>query len=432
VKRLAALLLLALLSAPLPAGAQDVPDELPAEAGDLLDALLAGLMGEEGEATPESLQKQVAEVGGVAFKTPVTLEYLDQAGLERYLRELIDSEYPPLTAEADQRTLVAFDLLAAGTDLRALRTRLLLENVVGFYDERPGRKRLFAVSSDHALTMQNRVVMVHELRHALQDQYAQVHDVLPKSVSDFDDRRLAFMSILEGDATLVMMRYLGGMLGGLGGMLGGGGQAGGLLDDMPMPEPPVDGAPPVLRDQLVRPYFAGLTLAKAIEGRSGIGSLREAWARPPRSMEQVLHPEKYFSGEAPQTVRIDWAPERGRLLLDGVLGEAFAGTLLGTGDGPATEGWGGDSFRSWDVDGRSVLVFRSQWDTPADEAEFRAALRARFEATHGGSLQKGPFRVMTHEGWRVAVGGPPGATILVRSDSPEVFEQAIAALGRNP
>ncbi len=394
-----------------------VAQEPPADPNELLDALLSGLLGEDADPTGESLQQRVAEIGGVTFRTPVSLDYLDQSGLARYLSELIDSEYPQAVAEADRRTLVAFDLLAPGIDLRALRSRLLLENVVGFYDERPGKKRLYAVSSDRSLNAMNRIVMVHELRHALQDQYADLHGMLPKSVGDFDDRRFAFMALLEGDATLVMTRYLETLF-----------PMGGALSEMSLPDPPVEGAPPVLRDQLVRPYVVGLDFARALERRGGWSALRDAWSRPPRSTEQVLHPDKFFAGEEPQRVSIAWAPDGGRLLLEGVLGEAFAGTLLG-GDSAANQGWGGDLFRSWDVgSGRTLLVFRSTWDSAADEAEFRSALRARFEASHGPSLEKGPFRVLTRAGWRVAVGGPAGATALVCSDAPDVFEAAIAAL----
>jgi hypothetical protein len=262
----------------------------------------------------------------------------------------------------------------------------------------------------------NRIVLVHELRHALQDQYADVHGALPRSVGDFDDRRLAFLSLLEGDATLVMTRYLERMF-----------PAAGALSELPLPDPPVAGAPPVLRDQLVRPYVAGLGLAREIERRGGWAALREAWSSPPRSSEQVLHPEKYFAGETPLTVAMPWQPEGGRLLLEGTLGEVFIGTLLGT-EGEATHGWGGDLYRSWDVGGRTLLVWRALWDTPRDEAEFRAALLARFEATHGPGLQMGAFRVSTRGAWRIAIGGPPGATLLVSSESPQAFQSAIAAL----
>jgi hypothetical protein len=390
--------------------------EPPADASELLDALLLGLLEDHAEPSPEALQAQVAEIGGIAFRSPVSVDYLDRAGVERYLGELIDTEYPAELASADARTLVAFDLLPAGTDLRALRARLLIENVVGFYDERPGRKRLFAISSDRSLTPMNRIVLVHELRHALQDQYADVHGALPRSVGDFDDRRLAFLSLLEGDATLVMTRYLERLF-----------PAAGALSQLSLPDPPLAGAPPVLRDQLVRPYVAGLGLAREIERRGGWGALREAWSSPPRSSEQVLHPEKYFAGEAPLPVSIPWQSEGARLLLEGVLGEILIGTLLGA-EGEATRGWGGDLFRTWDVDGRTLLVWRALWDTPRDEAEFRAALLARFGASHGPGEQQGRFRVSTRGEWRVAIGGAPGATLLVAADAPRAFEFALAAL----
>ena len=42
---------------------------------------------------------------------------MTRAELSRYLAELLDSEYPAHRAEADQRTLMALDLLPRGTAL---------------------------------------------------------------------------------------------------------------------------------------------------------------------------------------------------------------------------------------------------------------------------------------------------------------------------
>ena len=74
------------------------------------------------------------------------LDYLTRAAARAYLKEVLDNEYPPERAAADERTLIALDLLPPAPTLRALRARLLEENVAGFYDERPGRKRMFAIS----------------------------------------------------------------------------------------------------------------------------------------------------------------------------------------------------------------------------------------------------------------------------------------------
>jgi hypothetical protein len=212
---------------------------------DILDALLGGLMG-LGEISGPELQKEIADVGGVPFRRDVPLDFMSRQELKGYLTELVDSEYSPEQAAADQRTLVGLALLDPATDLRALRARVLEENIAGFYDVRAGKKRLYAVSPNRRLSPSNQVVLAHELRHALQDQYVDVESVLPESVGDFDDRRMALMSLLEGDATLVMERFLLSRIPGASATLGD-------ASGMSLPAPPVGDAPPVVRDQLVLP-----------------------------------------------------------------------------------------------------------------------------------------------------------------------------------
>src|SRR5262249_19226591 len=152
---------------------------------------------------------------------------------------------------------------------------------------RPGKQRLFAVSADRTLTPANQLVLAHELRHALQDQYMSIHALIPDSVSDFDDRRMALLGLLEGDATFVMQRFLQKRLP--------------VGDELPidaagMTLPPVEmpGIPAVLRDELVLPYTVGLEFVRQLYGRGGWPAVKEALGRPPESTEQVLHAEKYF------------------------------------------------------------------------------------------------------------------------------------------
>jgi hypothetical protein len=423
VKGFATLLACLLLAGPLVA--QEDGDTNPAEEldpSDLVNSLLAGLMGAQ-EMSGDDLQKQVEDVGGVAFRSNVPLDYIDRKALKGYLQELFDDEYPAARAAADARTLSGFDLLPAGTDLRALRQKLLFENVAGFYDERPGKKRLYAVSADRRLTPANQMILAHELRHALQDQYADVHGLLPESVGDFDDRRVAMLSLLEGDATLVMQRFLVRSIAGeeaLG------------LEDATLPVPPVEGAPPVLRDQLVRPYTDGLVLAQALYRGGGWTALRDAWTRPPASMEQVLHPEKYLSREEPKACGIPYSPTGGaRLLNEGVLGEMLADTLVDQeAPSPASEGWGGDLFRVWDVSGRTLLVWRSLWDSQQDASEYREALLARFRGARGAGTARGEFTIFSAGAWRFAIGDAWGALVFISSDDAAAFDAAVAAFTR--
>jgi hypothetical protein len=415
-----ALTLAALMSLARPGAAQETP---PSEdASRVINALLAGLGGFS-NVTPEELQREVADVGGVPFRSAVPLDFMTHAELLRYVQKLVEEDYPAEEAEADRRGLVAFGLLTPDTDLRALRQRLLEDNVAGFYDERPGKKRLYAISADRQLTPSNQLVLSHELRHALQDQYAEVHSMLPDSVGDFDDRRLAYMSLLEGDATLVMEKFLVRRVAGA---------AGDALDlsGLSLPAAPdVPGAPPVLRDQLVQPYFVGRDFAKALWQRGGWSAVKEAWSRPPRSTEQVLHPEKFFAGEEPRTVELPPGPPGAKMLDEGVLGELLVRTLVGNGDEAAAAGWGGDAFRVWELGGgRTLLLYRSEWDTPQDSKEFLAAALTAFRSRYGSPAAQGGFLVYTARPWSFAWGERDGGVLLASSDDPSALQALLARL----
>jgi hypothetical protein len=411
-----ALALVATLSSPARAQTPPpAPEADHADPADLVNTLLSGLLGFRDVSEPE-LQQEVAEVGGVAFKAEVGVEYLSHEQLARYLTEMFDSEYPVADAEADRRTLVALDLMPAATDLRRLRARVLEDNVVGFYDERPSRRRLCVVSGDHRLTPMNQLVLAHELRHALQDQYLNIHGLLPDSIGDYDDRRLAMMSMLEGDATFVMERFLMGRLGaGAAGLEAEGGGSS-LFGLGAAAAAQIPDAPAVVRDQLVLPYFAGRDFIESAYEDGGWEAVKAVWARPPISTEQVLHPEKYKAREGPRAVELPGPPAGGLLLREGVLGEALLRTLLGEGSEGASAGWGGDAYRVFDLSGRTLLVWRAVWDTPAGLRGFLTALQARFRRAYGPPTPRLGYSLYGTGPWRFAVGERAGGAELVSSD----------------
>ena len=94
----------------------------------------------------------------------------------------------------------------------------------------------------------------------------------------------------------------------------------------------------------------------------------------------MLHPKHFFAREAPRRVTPRLAPPAGASQLsEGTLGELLLRSLLEPGAESAAEGWGGDGWRLYDVRSRTLLLWRSEWDTPADAREFQTALRARFD-----------------------------------------------------
>ena len=85
-----------------PAARAEAPKP-PTDPTALVDQLLGGILGDLDE---KQLTEAVEKVGGLRFRRPVTLDFLDRPSLERYLREVADEEYPEARAHADRRLLV--------------------------------------------------------------------------------------------------------------------------------------------------------------------------------------------------------------------------------------------------------------------------------------------------------------------------------------
>jgi hypothetical protein len=117
-------------------------------------------------------------------------------------------------------------------------------------------------------------------------------------------------------------------------------------------------------------------------GRKGLDA---AWAAPPVSTEQVLHPEKFAAGEKPW--EIDLGPAAKALAAKGyaeawgtTLGELGAAIVLEShlpkeDLAAASEGWGGDAFRVFEKEGAAPLVlWATEWDREKDAEEFHGAV----------------------------------------------------------
>lgn len=381
------LLAAALLALSLPAfAAAQMSEAEMSEALDRIGAFL-GLP----PVSPEELKQRVASVGGLPFRKDVPVNFMSREELARYIRDLFEEEYPLDYAEREERMLRGFGLLSEGQDLRTIREMVLGENVAGFYDERPGVKKLFAISSGQNLNLMNQLVLSHELRHAIQDQQVSIRQTLQVR-SDYDDRRLAALCLLEGDASILMEQYLSS------GATSNQPEVANLfkifsqsltgeeIAAMFAAGPSLKTAPPIVQEQLIAPYFEGRNLAAAIFAKGGFGLLNQKLDRPPRSMEQVLHPEKYLE-QVDEPVEVG-LPEIGGAepSFEGRLGEFLIRVLLrggprGEGAIEAAAGWDGDLYAVLEsANGEYRLLWRSVWDTEGDAREFHDALEAYVEA----------------------------------------------------
>ena len=100
--------------------------------------------------------------------------------------------------------LKSLGLIPDESDYRDLVMKLLTEQVGGYYD--PDPEDVLHRGLGRQSNSSGRVNAVHELTHALQDQYLDLNAVIKKDLKDNDDDRApADQAIFEGDAMAVMM-----------------------------------------------------------------------------------------------------------------------------------------------------------------------------------------------------------------------------------
>ncbi len=324
-----------------------------------------------------TIEDQVLALRGLAAKSPVAPIVLDEAGLRKLVGELFRKDNPEALIEANERMLKAFGLLPPDESLADLYLELFGSQVAGMYN--PEDKKLYVVSKSGGLGVTEKSTFAHEFTHALQDQNFDLGSLKLDEVGQ-SDRSYARLALVEGDATLVMSYWQLQSLtqDELGSMLGG------ALDD-PSTKVLLE-MPPILRESLLFPYLSGLTFVQGLQASGGWEAVDAAYAQPPASTEQILHPEKYATGEKPIAVRLpgDLATRLGagwKVALEDGFGEFQLGiwlrgnTTIGIGGAnQAAAGWGGDRAVLLNgPDGTWGVVLRTAWDTDADAAEFEAA-----------------------------------------------------------
>jgi len=297
--------------------------------------------------------------------------------IERMIVKNLDTDTTPAEMHAAEVLLKVFGLAPKEFAYRPFLIKLLTEQVAGYYD--PKAQQFYL--ADWIELEGQKPVMAHELTHALQDQHFNLKrfENWPKGDSDAE---LAAHALIEGDATLAMTLYMAkNPLVALAFLRSLGGQETGTEQ--------FKQAPRALRESLLFPYEEGSAWATQLYKRGGWEMVSRAFTTLPKSSEQILHAEKYFSYEAPQKIALpDFGAALGPawkkidydvngewgtyLILDEFLNDA-------TESKRAAAGWGGDRFALYET-GKPDEVFVAQltaWDTPVDAREFFDAYAKR-------------------------------------------------------
>jgi hypothetical protein len=169
---------------------------------------------------------------------------------------------------------------------------------------------------------QQKVVMAHELTHALQDQSFRLRNFvgdpnqqdmrhMSMQQEDASERSIAHRAVLEGQATVVQCDYLLTPLGlNLADSLRAREMAQRILQGSYGAQVEIHNAPRLLKEMMVFPYREGLQFELELLAHGGRrAAFQGAFEHPPINTHQVLQPEAYFKNEkTPALVIGDLAP----------------------------------------------------------------------------------------------------------------------------
>jgi hypothetical protein len=353
----------------------------------------------------DSLQGKVERATGLRFKAPPKSAIRTRSQVRAYLLQKLDEELPSAKLAGMETAYRLFGLLPDTLDLRPLLLELYTEQVAGYYD--PDSAMLFGVAG--ADPAQLRVVIAHELVHALQGERMPLDSILHEKGNN--DRLAAAQSVLEGQATLAGMKALF--------------PAG--MDPTKDPDfwteysdqirtgqasmPVFTRAPLVVREALVFPYLAGAEFMHWWES-SPLRDTVPYGPRMPASTEQILFPERYARGDLPVNLEFTSGPKP---LYEDVLGEGEVRVLMAGLSGAkeiktsSAIGWGGDRHRVYETPAGPALVWYVVWDDRPSADRFASAYGARLRSTG----RKG-YRAALD---RVELEGRPGLRHVVAPES---------------
>ena len=356
------------------------------------------------------------ELRELEFEQPPMITVVTPAELAQRVKKLIEDELDPEELARDQALLASLGVLEADVDLGDIYLALYAEQVQGYYDGDTGE--LVVPSSGDELDVLDKMVLVHELTHALTDQAFGFHDRLEALVdSDDDDGAAALRALVEGDATYTQALYFWQLPGAL--------QMEGMAQIESGASEALGDTPSYIVDLLQFPYNEGARFATALGKQGGFDVLNAAYSKPPTTTEQIYDLNRFESGEPGVVVDLELLELDGYRLVDrGVWGRAGLEALfepsLGRNARLAAEGWGGDSYQVYFDGEHTVFVIMLVGDTEYETDEL-------YDGWAGFVAAQVP------SSYTAAVGFDPDGNVAVAISADQVAVGTVAdALGIQP
>jgi hypothetical protein len=352
---------------------------------------------EELEEVTRRIQTEVEVIREAKFEREVTVRITDKKGFFKHANDRMDEMVGPEELAAEQDVARLLGLIPPDMDLLAITMDVLEDQVGGFYD--PSNETFYLMENFTGGIAE--VILSHELTHALDDQLFDIDGTLEPLLSDRDSTN-AYQAVVEGSGTLVMALWTAAHADKI--------DPKALAEIASLGAESLGAAPPYVWKPMFAAYMKGQmflmygqTLADG-GTQSPAEAIDQAFANPPTSTEQILHPEKYWNEKTrdePREIVLKIAPlpDDWKQLDQSTLGELFLALLADKGDGidltnpmavysviytgKATTGWGGDRMVLLGSGDARFLRVVTLWDSQRDAEQFAKMLRKRLPAWEG-------------------------------------------------
>jgi len=317
---------------------------------------------------------------GRKFKTPPRLEVRTKDQVRDFLVKHLEDSLPQRELAGQTATFRVLGLIPDTLDLKKFFLPLLTEQIIGYYD--PRTKVLYIVNGAPADYIG--FTIMHELVHALQDQYVNLDSV--EKQTDDSDRQTAVQAVIEGQATYEQAVLMTGGPGNLVASLPGGWeQIRTMIRDAQATQPVFANAPMIIQESLLFPYVNGADFVKRYAARRPPPMSFDSL---PRSTEQVLHDSAYFGTHPDLPVSVTLPTVAGSFYQNN-MGEFGTRLFLykylnsTTVAASAAAGWGGDRYAVVHTPKGNGITWVTAWDTALDGAEYVSALTGTIAKRYG-------------------------------------------------
>lgn len=340
----------------------------------------------------DTLLKELSGLRGLPFEGHLQKAIRSREEIGLAFREELKKGFPKERLQGLQKALAHFGLIPPTFDLEAFLLDFFRKQAAAYYD--PEKKEL--VFADWVPPPLQRMAVIHELVHVLQDQALGLETFLDPKTMDVDEV-LARRAIVEGEATALTLDLLLAPQG-LDITTFANLTTLGPLDQLEVIRE-FAGAPTFLLNLLLFPYIGGTTFVQEFRRRHPWPAFSKVYTNLPRSTHAILSPKGYLDGHPePPPVMLPAkvsALEGWRFITEEILGafalNALLEPVIGTEEAKGlVEGWAGDRYRLYERGDGRLLILKTRWAEAKDAEAFFGASSKLMELRHPTATRSKP------------------------------------------